>query len=114
MIKQKAIISAHDISEGGLFTTLLKSAMVRNLGFEIELNKDIRNDAFLFGEAQSRVVVTVKKDEVAAFEAVMKDHPYEQIGSVNSGSIMIEDEDWGNIKDWKKKYDTVLEKYMGK
>jgi phosphoribosylformylglycinamidine synthase len=55
--------SAHDCSDGGLFVTLVESGMKNGLGFDISTDKNIRKDAFLFGEAQSRVVVTVKKDD---------------------------------------------------
>ena len=53
IIKYKLINSAHDISDGGLFMTLLESAMVNDLGFEINSEVSIRKDAFLFGEAQA-------------------------------------------------------------
>jgi phosphoribosylformylglycinamidine synthase len=35
LVKQDLIQSAHDISEGGLFATLLESAMPSILGFDI-------------------------------------------------------------------------------
>ena len=35
LIKKEIISSAHDISEGGLFVTLMESAMLSNLGFDI-------------------------------------------------------------------------------
>ncbi|MGC4057472.1 MAG: AIR synthase-related protein [Chitinophagaceae bacterium] len=69
MISRKLILSAHDVSEGGLFTTLLESGMKNNLGFEISTDANLRKDAFLFGEAQSRVVVSVNPTIQAVFEA---------------------------------------------
>jgi phosphoribosylformylglycinamidine (FGAM) synthase-like enzyme len=59
LIKHKVIQSAHDVSDGGLYITLVESAMPNGLGFEIETDDAIRKDAFLFGEAQGRVVVSV-------------------------------------------------------
>ncbi|TAF31805.1 MAG: phosphoribosylformylglycinamidine synthase subunit PurL [Cytophagales bacterium] len=71
-IAQKLIRSAHDVSDGGLFVALAESAMAANLGFDVHKNRtDIRSDAFLFGEAQSRVVVTVQPSQKAAFESFM-------------------------------------------
>src|ERR1019366_2301008 len=49
VILEQLIASAHDVSEGGLFITLLESAMAGKKGFEIETDPDIRKDAFLFG-----------------------------------------------------------------
>jgi phosphoribosylformylglycinamidine synthase len=68
LIQGGIIQSAHDISEGGLFITLCESGFNRNLGFGISTDSQIRKDAFLFGEGQSRVVVSVKKNLTASFE----------------------------------------------
>src|SRR5690606_1087379 len=62
LIKEKLIHSAHDCSEGGLFTALMESCFQKDLGFEIATDASIRKDAFLFGEAQSRIVVSVSKE----------------------------------------------------
>ena len=69
LIRSKAINSAHDLSDGGLFMTLLESSMVNNLGFEISSDSSVRKDAFLFGEAQSRVVVSVSAGSNSNVEA---------------------------------------------
>lgn len=114
LIQAGVIQSAHDISDGGLFTTLLESAMVNDLGFHIQTNKDIRKDAFLFGEAQSRVVVSVREGDCSEFERLLGGIVYERLGEVSVGNVILDDEDWGNIIDWKEKYDTVLESLMEK
>ena len=46
-IKQKHIESAHDVADGGLFITLLESAMPNQLGFDITTSSEIRTDAFI-------------------------------------------------------------------
>src|SRR3546814_10676115 len=60
LIREKLIVSAHDVSDGGLYITLLESAMPNDFGFAIDTDSEIRKDAFLFGESQGRVVVSVK------------------------------------------------------
>jgi phosphoribosylformylglycinamidine (FGAM) synthase-like enzyme len=62
LIIEKLIQSAHDVSDGGLLVTLAESAMPRGLGFNINPDRGIRLDAFLFGESQGRVVVSVKAE----------------------------------------------------
>ena len=52
LINKKLIQSAHDISEGGLFITLCESGFNREIGFTVETKDNIREDAYLFGEAQ--------------------------------------------------------------
>ncbi|MBO9150930.1 phosphoribosylformylglycinamidine synthase subunit PurL [Chitinophaga sp. GCM10012297] len=114
------IRSAHDVSEGGLFTTLLESAMVRGLGFDVHTNKHFRKDAYLFGESQSRVVVSVSPENKEKFEALLhglvdaSDHSvrYEKIGTVKGESIVVDGEDWGVVSSWKSKYDTALENHL--
>jgi phosphoribosylformylglycinamidine synthase len=111
--QEKIIKSAHDISEGGLFACLLESAMVNGLGFDVHVQKDIRRDAALFGEGQSRVIVTVNHDLDRLFEAELKGHPFFKLGHVSSQKeITIDGENWGYVADWKEAYDTAIEKML--
>ena len=57
LIKRGLITAAHDVSDGGLWTTLVEMALPRGLGFEVITDSEIREDAFLFGEGQGRAVV---------------------------------------------------------
>jgi len=117
LIKQKLIVSAHDVSEGGLFTTLLESAFVNAVGFEVsQIDESIRPDAFWFGESQSRVVVSVNDANIHLFEECMKKTTvqFSKLGSVTGTSIHINGEDWGNIVDWNKNYDEVIGAFMNK
>ncbi|MCE7925002.1 MAG: phosphoribosylformylglycinamidine synthase subunit PurL [Haliscomenobacteraceae bacterium CHB4] len=114
VIKNRLVESAHDVSDGGLITALLESAMPRGLGFEVRSNPKVRKDAWLFGEAQSRVIVTVRTEQVAAFERFLKSGktPFEALGTVAGRKVSVDGEDWGNVSAWKRTYDTVLEKMM--
>lgn len=113
LIGEKVIHSAHDISEGGLFTCVLESAMSSHFGFEITTDDSIRKDAFLFGEGQSRVIVSVNRDLAGVFEGELKGFPATKIGQVLvSGEIRVDNENWGYISDWKEAYDTALEKLV--
>ncbi|MDR0420135.1 MAG: phosphoribosylformylglycinamidine synthase subunit PurL [Prevotellaceae bacterium] len=116
LITDKLIDSAHDISDGGLFVTLLESAMPHNLGFNIATDEKMRKDAFLFGEAQGRVVVSVGKKNIDAFVDFMKGQslPCVQIGNVTESEILIDRESFGKTADIKKIYDTAIEKIMEK
>jgi len=115
VISEQVINSAHDISEGGLFITLLESAMAGKKGFEIETDPDLRKDAFLFGEAQSRVVVTVPQNKEDAFLDTINNHEvdFSCIGIVTSGLIFIDKEKWGTTSTFQDVYDNALEKALG-
>jgi phosphoribosylformylglycinamidine synthase len=64
LIRQGVIQSAHDCSDGGLAVALAECCMSgqdRRLGAVLTLNRGrLRKDALLFGESQSRVVVSAK------------------------------------------------------
>jgi phosphoribosylformylglycinamidine synthase len=110
IIKSKLIKSAHDVSEGGLFTTLCESGFWRNLGFVVNTDMELRKDAFLFGEAQSRVVVSVSKDGLQKLKDALASHgePFEVIGEVTEGLVKIDTEEWGTIDAWKTRYDDAI------
>lgn len=114
IINKKLIQSAHDISEGGLIITLMEKGFYNNLGFSISYNTTIRKDAYWFGEAQSRVVVTVAKSNYESFKTFITkaNIPFTQIGTVTSGEIEINNDKWDNILVWKEKYDTAIEKHL--
>ncbi len=116
LIAENAISSAHDVSEGGLFTTLAESGFTRSFGFDITTAEGIRKDAFLFGEAQSRIVVSVSKENFDHFMEVIRTSgiAYSLLGSVTSGQIKINGEDWGHIENWKDMYDTAIENKLAK
>ena len=114
LIKNKLIQSAHDISEGGLAITLLESGFYSNLGFEVKAVEGMRKDAFWFGEAQSRVVVSVKAANLAAFKQAVEAAgiAITDLGQVSAGQITVNGTNWGSITDWKNKYDTAIEKRL--
>ncbi|MEY2903421.1 MAG: phosphoribosylformylglycinamidine synthase subunit PurL [Bacteroidota bacterium] len=114
LIKNKLIQSAHDISEGGLAITLLESGFYSNLGFEVNAVEGMRKDAFWFGEAQSRVVVSVKAANLAAFKQAAEAAAISitDLGLVSAGQISVNGTNWGSITDWKNKYDTAIEKRL--
>jgi phosphoribosylformylglycinamidine synthase len=114
VIGKKMIRSAHDVSEGGLFVTLCESGFNRELGFSVISNNGFRKDAWLFGEAQSRVLVSVSLDKVNEFEKLLSDFPFEKIGVVTSGEIVVDGDFWGTIDWWNDKYDTAIENFLSK
>ena len=113
IIKKKLIQSAHDVSEGGLFITLMESAFRNNLGFQVSAaDGGIRKDAYWFGESQSRVVVSVKPGLVKALKEALGDQPFEELGVVTHGTIEVDGMNWGWIGSWKEKYDTAIEQLL--
>lgn len=111
LIDQGIIESAHDVSEGGLFIAMLESAMCRNFGFELYTSGEIRLDSFLFGEGQGRVVVTVKAGKENDFIDMLNisNVPCCAVGSVRAdGVIMVDEEVFGKVSDFKTVYDNAI------
>lgn len=109
--QSKLAKSMHDCSEGGLFITLLESAMTGEKGFEICYGDSVREDAFLFGEAQSRAVVSISPAKKMEFENLLDaaSLTYSFIGKVLDAQVQIKNSNWGHINDWKKLYDEAIE-----
>lgn len=114
VIKSGLIRSAHDVSEGGLFVTLMESAMVNKCGFEIDTDTNFRKDAYLFGESQSRIVISVSTDKEDGLVNFLNagNVSFSKIGQVTDGQILIDNEDFGNISDWKNVYENTLENIL--
>ncbi|PCH64743.1 MAG: phosphoribosylformylglycinamidine synthase II [Bacteroidetes bacterium] len=110
LIDQSLINSAHDISEGGLFITLIESAMVNAFGFEITTDQNFRKDAYLFGEAQSRVIVSISPEKKNPIVSCLESNSciFSKIGAVTTNSISIDNEDFGSIDKYKELYNTSL------
>lgn len=98
-IKSGVINSAHDCSEGGLVVTLVEACITnasRMWGALIKLDglesNDIRLDEILFGEAPSRIVVSLNKKNFSVLEDIAKRHsvPYQVLGQASGERLIIQ------------------------
>ena len=94
MIQSGLITSAHDVSDGGLLVALAECVLFsENLGVDIRLNPEsmARLDALLFGEAQSRILLTAAQSKADQLEALVAEHPDVQLtvlGAVSSNPAL--------------------------
>ncbi len=104
------IASAHDISVGGLFVALVECCLPANLGFDITSPAEVRADAFLFGESQSRVVVSVSPAQETGFLDFMMemDFPFSALGHVTKQELRIDDSSYGFITDYARDFENTL------
>ena len=114
LIDKRLIQSAHDVSEGGLFCALVESGIPGKKGFEIQSDALIRNDAFLFGESQSRVVISVAPHLVDSVLEILDNKliKFHVLGKVTSGSIQIDSVDFGDINTYKEIYQNTIVKTL--
>ena len=94
LIRKGLVASAHDVSDGGLAVCLAESAVFsETLGADIDLTprNDVRLDALLYGEAQSRIVFTVSAAQADAVQEVLGGRAVQalRLGSVTEGPLRI-------------------------
>lgn len=114
LIRKGVINAAHDVSDGGLWTSLVEMALPRGLGFDIVTDSEIREDAFLFGEGQGRAVVAVNEAQETAFLDLMQASrvPFLLLGHVTKGKLVVDDAPFGFIEDARKVYEGAIPKAM--
>ena len=93
LILEKVIHSAHDLSIGGLAVSLVESAVQTGLGFESNFSFNERWDCVLFGEQQSRIVVSLPESNFDEFQKICnaKTVPYLTLGEVRGTNFKIND-----------------------
>jgi phosphoribosylformylglycinamidine synthase len=95
LIRDGIVQHAHDVSDGGLAVCLAESAIHSDgLGLKADLPAadGARLDAVLFGEAQSRVVLSVRPSDVASLEAALSEYDAVQahrLGTVTDSGVRL-------------------------
>ena len=90
-IQAGIIKSAHDCSDGGLAVALAESCIAGNIGLVCDQGIKGRWDTALFGETQSRIVLSVSPDEIASFQelALSTGTPYVVLGIVGGERLIV-------------------------
>ncbi len=90
-IRQGLITSAHDCSDGGLAVALAECCIMGGIGLTGDLAISGRVDVALFGEHQSRIVVSVHPRHVAALEtlAAREQVPLARLGQVSGHDLRL-------------------------
>ena len=92
-IKQGLVLSAHDCSDGGLAVAVAESCILGGVGFRLQGSLDSlpRWDAALFGEKQSRIVVSVERDRMHLLEDLAHANgvPASLLGYTNGSAFQI-------------------------
>jgi phosphoribosylformylglycinamidine synthase len=116
LIEAKLIQSAHDVSDGGVLVTLAESAFPRGLGFDVKSDAGIRQDAMWFGEAQSRVIVSVAPAKKAAFESHLAGLGVQssQLGTVKGTDMVVDGQVVSSLAKASGSYFTALETALTK
>lgn len=120
--REGILSSAHDCSEGGLAVALAESCILSptSLGAMIALDTGtIRPDAYLFGESQSRILVSVPERSLSRLQALIAEAGvgHSVLGTTGGGSldIRLEGKEQAihlSVSEMKEAYSKGLAKYF--
>ncbi|MDP6107363.1 MAG: phosphoribosylformylglycinamidine synthase subunit PurL, partial [Candidatus Brocadiia bacterium] len=90
-IRESVLSSAHDCSDGGLAVALAECCIAGAIGFRGAFAVAGRWDSLLFGEEQSRIVISVHPDRLGALERIClgEGAPWTLLGSVGGDSLSV-------------------------
>jgi phosphoribosylformylglycinamidine synthase subunit PurL len=117
LIDKKFIKSAHDVSLGGIIIALSKMCIKGNKGAMLKKpNYLINQFEYLFGEDQGRYIIEISKDNLKNVTKILQENSvhYDELGSVNDDSLIIDDKTKVSIDDLIKSHTNWLTNYMGK
>ncbi len=95
LINENLVLSAHDVSSGGLIISLCEMSMSSGLGVKIEKPKKLRNSIeFFFGEDQGRYILEIGNKQLKKVEKILMDSNihFENIGTTQQNYFEIENE----------------------
>jgi phosphoribosylformylglycinamidine synthase len=107
--------SLQDVSDGGLFTALLECALPGRLGFDVVADLDVRRDAYWFGEAQGRAVLSVDplEEEMLLRFLGTSALPWCKLGVVTSGSVVVDGQPYKAVEHYAGLFDNSIGEAMG-
>ena len=115
LIDKKFIKSAHDVSLGGIITALSKMCIKGKKGATLKKpNYLINQFEYLFGEDQGRYIIEISKDDLESATKILQENSvhFDELGSVNDDSLIIDDKTKVSIDDLIKSHTNWLTNYM--
>ena len=103
LLDADVITSLRPVGSGGLFATLVQGSGGK-VGFDILTCREIRLDAFLFGEEPGRFIVSLPERQDDFFLLKMDEARINCcfLGHVTKGRLLVDDMDYGDIRNWYK------------
>jgi phosphoribosylformylglycinamidine synthase len=117
LIDLELVNSAHDISDGGILTSLAECCIInseRMIGAKVKIHIKTREDFTFFSETQSRVIVSVSSDNKEKFEKTASKSftPFTYLGETGGKNLRINDQYDFPIKLIARLYYSSIEKKM--
>jgi phosphoribosylformylglycinamidine synthase len=117
-IEKGLVQSSHDCSEGGLAIALTEACIsnpAKRIGAVINLNSaKMRKDALLFGESQSRIILSAKGKDVRKILQIARKNktPISVIGRVGGNRLVINNLIKKPVNDLYRAWNKAIESYL--
>ena len=119
LLKNKLVESAHDVSDGGLAVALAESSLAsiqagKPLGAKIQGKTNLRMDHFLFGEDQSRIVISALPGSGEQILGACRTNgvPVQMIGTVAGTTLEINGVVRVGVEEMARRFNESLEKRL--
>ncbi len=117
LIKKGMINSAHDVSEGGIICAIAECCIINNesqVGVQINLPVKSREDFSFFSESQSRIIVSVSKENQPGFEEYLnkQKQSYHLLGATGGNSFVVNDKISIDLTDLSDIYFQTIPRFM--
>ena len=117
LINSRFIQAAHDVSLGGIITSLSKMCIKGKKGASLRKpNYLINQFEYLFGEDQGRYIIEVNKNDLQNTTKILSENSvhFDELGTVIDENLIIDDKSKVSIDDLIKSHTTWLINYMSK
>lgn len=117
LIEKRLIKSAHDVSEGGIICALAECCVMNEnnlIGASVSLPVINREDFSFFSESQSRVILSIEKDNKKEFENLLNEQaqPYNYLGETERKELKINDVIKFSVSEISNLYYSAISKIM--
>ena len=115
LIGKKLILSAHDISSGGLLVSLSEMCISGNMGAKINYPKSLINlNEYFFGEDQSRYIIEIDKKNTDKIASILNKNSvfFEKIGNTQKEHLSLDGEFNISIKELTMLNNNWFERYI--
>jgi len=117
LMEENFIKSAHDVSLGGIITSLSKMCIKGKKGATLKKPDYLINEfEYLFGEDQGRYIIEIDKNNLQGVTEILSKNSvhFDELGTVNDDNLIINDKSKVSIDDLIKSHTTWLNNYMSK
>jgi len=115
LIENGYVLSAHDVSLGGILTAISKMCIKGNKGIKIEKNKSLMNDIeYFFAEDQGRYLVEINQKNLKEVSKILDKNSvhHEKLGIIIDNDVIIDDKTKVTIDELKTYNSNWLVNYM--